>query len=129
MKPCVSTVLNGGAPFPASDNKSEDWNQPRCWSLPSRYISACQGSFVAPRCCSAGCGMSTERDDDPESIHTSSVSADFAAASGPDQFFGRTSDQSSEADFSNQTFDPCCWTTSATARITCGSKIAWPCAS
>ena len=26
-------------PLPARDSRSEDWNQPRCWSLPSRYMS------------------------------------------------------------------------------------------
>src|ERR1700733_12152159 len=49
MNPCVRTVLNGAAPLPASESSSEDWNQPRCWSLPSRYMSACQPSEC---CCS-----------------------------------------------------------------------------
>src|SRR5208282_6579391 len=102
---------------------SEDWNQPRCWSLPSRYTSACHFS-VGPRCCAAsevsdeqqlvptGCCSSarrinTAREDEPESIHTSSVSLDLAAAGGPFQSFGLTRDQSSAADFSNQMFEPC----------------------
>ena len=49
----------------------------------------------------------TARDDEPESIHTSSVSLDLATASAPGQSFGFTSDQSSAADFSNQTLEPC----------------------
>ena len=56
---------------------------------------------------SSGRRISTAREDEPESIHTSSVSLDLATASAPFQSFGFTSDQSSAADFSNQTFEPC----------------------
>src|SRR5215207_1934103 len=42
--PCVSTSRNGGRPRVASPTSSELWNQPRCWSLPSRYRSAGQVS-------------------------------------------------------------------------------------
>ena len=38
-KPWVSTSRNGGRPRVASATSSELWNQPRCWSLPSRYMS------------------------------------------------------------------------------------------
>ncbi|CSI16310.1 Uncharacterised protein [Vibrio cholerae] len=27
-------------PFIATEEMRDDWNQPRCWSEPSRYISA-----------------------------------------------------------------------------------------
>jgi hypothetical protein len=57
-------------------------------------------------CCSSARRINTARDDDPESIHTSSVSLDLLTASAPFQSFGFTSDQSSAADFSNQTFEP-----------------------
>ena len=40
MKPWVSTARNGGAPRVPRPTSSELWNQPRCWSLPSRYMSA-----------------------------------------------------------------------------------------
>ena len=39
-KPCVSTSRNGGRPRVPRPTSSELWNQPRCWSLPSRYMSA-----------------------------------------------------------------------------------------
>ena len=40
VKPCVSTPLYGACPFCATEVSSELWNQPRCWSEPSRYRSA-----------------------------------------------------------------------------------------
>ena len=42
MKPCVRTVRYGAVPRVATLLSSEVWNQPRCWSLPSRYMSAGQ---------------------------------------------------------------------------------------
>src|SRR4029079_9991645 len=38
-KPCVSTTSNGARPRVPQDSSKEDWNQPRCWSDPSRYIT------------------------------------------------------------------------------------------
>ena len=38
-KPCVSTMSNGARPRVPQLSRSEDWNQPRCWSEPSRYIT------------------------------------------------------------------------------------------
>jgi hypothetical protein len=35
-KPCVSSALYGARPSMAQPVSSEDWNQPRCWSEPSR---------------------------------------------------------------------------------------------
>src|SRR5438128_4957704 len=102
MKPWVSTVLYGGAPLPASEINKEDWNQPRCWSLPSRYMSACQAAAGIPPAgspldsaagtlaarCSSGRRIRTQRDDEPESIQTSRVSFDLATGSDPSQSFG-----------------------------------------
>ena len=48
-KPCVSTSRNGGRPRVASATSSELWNQPRCWSLPSRYMSDGQARFGVAR--------------------------------------------------------------------------------
>ena len=43
-KPWVSTALNGARPARADRPPAGcSWNQPRCWSLPSRYRSAGQG--------------------------------------------------------------------------------------
>src|SRR5690242_13579554 len=57
-------------------------------------------------CCNSARRIKTARDDEPESIHTSSVSLDLATASTPFQFAGFTSAHSSAADFSNQMFEP-----------------------
>ena len=39
VKPWVSTTSNGARPRVPQLSSSEDWNQPRCWSEPSRYIT------------------------------------------------------------------------------------------
>ena len=39
VKPWVSTMSNGARPRVPHDSSSEDWNQPRCWSEPSRYMT------------------------------------------------------------------------------------------
>ena len=70
--------------------------------------------------------MSTERDDEPESIQTSSVSLDLAAASGPFQLAGLSAVHNSAALFSNQTFEPCCSTNAAALRTICASRIGLP---
>ena len=36
VKPWVSTALYGARPRVPQLSSSEDWNQPRCWSEPSR---------------------------------------------------------------------------------------------
>ena len=36
INPCVKTLLNGDSPVTAIPGSIESWNQPRCWSLPSR---------------------------------------------------------------------------------------------
>ncbi len=36
VKPWVSTALNGARPRVPQASSSDDWNQPRCWSEPSR---------------------------------------------------------------------------------------------
>ena len=38
-KPWVSTTSNGATPRVPQLSSSEEWNQPRCWSEPSRYIT------------------------------------------------------------------------------------------
>ncbi len=68
-------------------------------------------------CCNSPRRISTLREELPESIHTSSVSLDLATASAPVQFAGFTSDQSSAADFSNHTLEPCCSMSLATLQM------------
>jgi hypothetical protein len=70
-KPCVSSDLYGGTPFIMQDVSSDEWNQPRCWSDPSRYISAgkCDSAACEPRS-TVSCVV-------PESNQTSSVSLFF----------------------------------------------------
>ena len=84
MKPWVSTVLKGAAPLPASERSSEDWNQPRCWSLPSRYMSHWKRLVrVRARVQFRARAAMTAREEEPESIHTSSVSFDLVAGLRP----------------------------------------------
>src|ERR1017187_7626264 len=67
----------------------------------------------------------TAREELPESIHTSSVSLDLLMASAPFQSFGFTSDQSSAADFSNHTFEPCFSTNLAVFLTTSAACFDW----
>src|SRR3990167_8775408 len=64
--PCVSNALKGARPLMAQPVSRLDWNQPRCWSEPSRYKSA--GECNAVRRCNTDACVT------PESNHTSSVS-------------------------------------------------------
>ena len=70
VKPWVSTPLYGAWPFCATDVSSELWNQPRCWSEPSRYRSA--GVRISGNSCD------TQWCDTPESTHTSMMSVTFS---------------------------------------------------
>src|SRR5208337_4121943 len=42
-KPWVSTALKGATPRVPTASSNDEWNQPRCWSEPSKYKSAGQG--------------------------------------------------------------------------------------
>ncbi len=66
VKPWVSTPLYGARAYSASDMSSELWNQPRCWSEPSRYRST--GAVISGR------SLPTHSNDRPESAHTSMTS-------------------------------------------------------
>jgi len=37
--PWVRTSRYGARPLVPTEAKRDEWNQPRCWSLPSRYMS------------------------------------------------------------------------------------------
>src|SRR5690554_4252150 len=78
VKPWVSTCLYGETPRMAMEVFSDDWNQPRCWPEPSRYISARHWP-------SSSRTRSTESWVTPESNHTSRVSSTFSywSASAP----------------------------------------------
>src|SRR5258707_15506219 len=47
-KPCVKTASYGARPRVPHDSISEELNQPRCWSEPSRYSEA--GHLSSGRC-------------------------------------------------------------------------------
>ena len=55
----------------------DDWNQPRCWSEPSRYISAGKRRPSPSRC------FSTEVCDTPLSHHTSRMSFSGTSSEEP----------------------------------------------
>ena len=65
-KPCVSTCLNGGLPVAPRLGSSESWNQPRCWSEPSRYRSA--GNFRYERHCSTASPRAAGFEPDVEDV-------------------------------------------------------------
>src|SRR4030095_749416 len=48
VKPCVKSALYGGTPFSMQETSSDEWNQPRCWSEPSRERAA--GKPVSETC-------------------------------------------------------------------------------
>ena len=62
------TDLYGGTPYAPMLVSSDDWNQPRCWSEPSRYMSAGKRRPSASRC------FNTLVCDTPLSHHTSRMS-------------------------------------------------------
>ena len=68
-KPCVSKAAYGARPSIAQPVNNELWNQPRCWSEPSKYKSA--------GCCNSGRRLSTAACVEPESNQTSKVSVTF----------------------------------------------------
>src|SRR6266511_3725471 len=75
MKPCVSTDLYGGRPRVPTASRSEEWNQPRCWSEPSRYMSA--GQRRSGRVSSTAAWLQ------PESTQTSRMSVSFRNSAPP----------------------------------------------
>src|SRR3954454_21796041 len=64
--PCVSTVSNGARPVVPTAVRMDDWNQPRCWSDPSRYMKAGYPRSKSPD--------RTERWLEPDSNQTSRMS-------------------------------------------------------
>ena len=68
----------------------------------------------------------TAREEDPESIQTSSVSEDLEVGSGALQLEGLTNAHNSAADFSNQTLEPCFSKRAAVFRTTWLSRIGSP---
>ena len=86
-KPWVSTTSNGAPPRVPHDSSSEEWNQPRCWSEPSRYITvSAPPSFLRRMPASPGkCtgSSSTKACVEPESNQTSRMSSTFCHGSLP----------------------------------------------
>src|SRR3984957_3856346 len=81
VKPCVSTTSNGARPRVPQLSNSDDWNQPRCWSLPSRYITVSSPPSTlrlipaSPGKCTGS--SSTNACVEPESNQTSQMSSTF----------------------------------------------------
>src|SRR3954468_14287758 len=80
-KPCVSTTSNGARPRVPQDSSSDEWNQPRCWSEPSRYITVSLPPSIL-RLMPASVGKclgssSTKACVEPESNQTSQMSSTF----------------------------------------------------
>src|SRR5690625_1642678 len=93
------TLVYGDFPVTATAVDKEELNQPRYWSLPSKYTSA--GRLWSSRC------IKTASCEEPESNQTSIISVSFVNFP-----FGLCSDvnpsgNKSFASHSNQIFDPC----------------------
>src|SRR5204863_4031191 len=110
-KPWVTQVLYGARLLRATLVMSEDWNQPRCWSVASRYMSA--GSR------NSGCSAQTALCETPLSIQTSIVSLPLVVSDGKPTSLARAASSNS-----NQTFEPRLATRSANLRMIFGSRIA-----
>src|ERR1700682_1966582 len=85
VKPWVSTISNGARPRVPQLSSSDDWNQPRCWSEPSRYITVSSPpstwrrmSPIPGKCTRSS---STKAWVEPESNQTSQMSSIFLHAS------------------------------------------------
>ena len=112
-KPWVITALYGALPRQATESIRELWNQPRCWSVASRYRSAGASS--------PGRASMTAMWEQPESIQTSSVSLPFF------QVFGRPRRSHwSSSESSNQMLEPWASTISAILRTRAASRTALP---
>src|SRR6185437_14010340 len=85
VNPCVSTLSNGARPRVPQLSSSDDWNQPRCWSEPSRYItvslppSTLRLMPARPGKCSGS--SSTKACVEPLSNQTSQMSSTFCQPS------------------------------------------------
>src|SRR5438132_1438607 len=84
-KPCVSTTSKGARARVPQDSSSEDWNQPRCWSEPSRYMTV-SGPPSRLRLIPASEGKcagssKTKAWVEPESHQTSRMSSTFCQSS------------------------------------------------
>ena len=112
-KPCVTHVLYGARLFSAMLVMSDDWNQPRCWSVASRYMSA--GSR------NSGWTAHTALCETPLSIQTSIVSVPLIVSGGNPTSFAKAASSNS-----NQIFEPRCATRSANLRMTFGSRMTLP---
>src|SRR5580704_17687079 len=81
VNPWVSTISNGARPRVPQLSSSDDWNQPRCWSEPSRYItvslppSTLRLMPARPGKCTGS--SSTKAWVEPESNQTSQISSIF----------------------------------------------------
>src|SRR5450755_620020 len=81
VKPWVSTTSNGARPRVPQLSSNDDWNQPRCWSDPSRYItvssppSTLRLTPASPGKCTGS--SSTNAWVEPESNQTSQMSSTF----------------------------------------------------
>src|SRR3954465_15404195 len=99
-KPWVRTFSNGAVPVVPTAVRIDDWNQPRCWSDPSRYMKV---GYPRPKS-----WASTARWLEPDSNQTSRISPSLRNEVPP--HFGQAAPggASSSADRVNQESAPCC---------------------
>ncbi len=118
MKPCVSTASNGAAPYAPTLVSSDDWNQPRCWSEPSRYM------FAGLR--SSGRVSSTLVCEQPDSNHTSTMSVSGLSSVEPQRPHAVPAGRYSLGDLVNQASAPSVANSSSTAEKVSGVATVSP---
>src|SRR5690606_23777779 len=108
-KPWLKIPLYGASPFTATDVISEELNQPRYWSDPSRYISAGKAKsslvFNTPACV------------EPESNQTSIISVSLRNSPWPHFAQLVPSGTRSFSSRANHTSEPCSSNKFATCSI------------
>ncbi|MNC57929.1 hypothetical protein D3C75_1076220 [compost metagenome] len=117
VKPWLNTPLYGAQPLTAVLVISEELNQPRYWSEPSRYRSA--GN------CSASRWPRTPAWDEPESNHTSIMSFSLRNWLWPHLGQTEPSGRSSDSSRINQALEPSLAKISATWLMV--SSSTWEC--
>ena len=100
-KPWVSTWRYGALCLVATDVSRELWNHPRCWSLPSRYMSA--GHDRSSRCSSTAAWLT------PESNQTSRMSSSLSKSWPPHSWQTAFLPRKSSGGRENQESAPSSW--------------------
>ena len=78
----MSTTSKGARPRVPQLSNSDEWNQPRCWSEPSRYITVSGPPSTVRRALRSSRTSSVKAWVEPESNHTSRISSTLSYSAG-----------------------------------------------